>query len=335
VKRLTASLALAAGLAAPLTGCGLGAKQALADRVTGAAKRLDAAGSATGLLAASVALVASDRPLVPGPPKILPGRVEHVPVVLDLAHRSAAVGVKGDDPKTAVLLFRGSDMYQRIAPKTAGVGSPVLSTAASNLDPLVAAYHGLTLGQSAGDPAGASTTTTTTPVKHAALRRASRIPREWIAFDFARIDDEDATKRAGSLAINPTMVLGLVKGVLTGSIERAGTDAGLVRYDVNVNRDKAERRLDEDDRKLLDKIFRANAVTGRTFPGHVWLDGHGRLRRFEVRLRQKLSNVDRADLTMRIDVTSTGGNLRIPRPDPKGTATVESLGELVTAVSRA
>ena len=45
--------------------------------------------------------------------------------------------MKGNDPSTAVLVFRGSDVYQRIAPKSLSVAAAVLSSAASNLEPLV------------------------------------------------------------------------------------------------------------------------------------------------------------------------------------------------------
>lgn len=313
-------------LALVLSACGLGAKQSLADRVVRAAERLEAAGTASGTIDASVALVKSDKPLVPGPPKILPGRITNVPIVLDLEDGSAAVGVKGGDPRTAVVVFRGTRMYQRIAPKTTSIASAVLSSAASNLQPLVDAYHGITLVS----PTETGPTTTTTTIKHAALRRASRIPREWISFDYAEIDKKDKTKRAGSLAINPAVLLRLAKGVLTGSIERRGD-----LYEANVSRDKAERRLSEDERNELDKVFKANAVGGRTFKARIWLDERGELRRFEVRLRQRLTSVDRADLTVTIDVAGVGEPLHISAPARAGTATVSTLGQLVTAVARA
>jgi hypothetical protein len=324
VNRVAALMGVAAALVA--SSCSLGAKQTLADRVIRAADRLHAQGSATGTIDASVALVKSDKPLVPGPPKILPAKISDVPAVFDLARGDAAVGVKDGDPKTAVVVFRGTHMYQRIAPKTASVADAVLSSAASNLQPLVAAYHGITLENPKADAAA----TTTTTVKHAALRRVSRIPREWIAFDFSEIDKDDTTKRAGSFAINPTVLLRLAKGVLTGSIERHGD-----RYDANVNRDKAERRLDEDERKELDKMFKANAVSGRTFKARIWLDRAGALRRFEVRLRQRLTSIDRADLTVTMDIDEAGSPVRIAAPSRAATATVSTLGQLVTAVSRA
>jgi hypothetical protein len=323
------ALVVLTALALASNGCGLGAKEGLADRVTRAAERLESSGGMTGSLAVTVEVLKSaDDPIVPGAPKIQPGHIEQVPFVVDLADDAAAVGVRDGDPATAVVVFRGSDLYQRIAPKTTSVAAAVLASAASNLEPLVAAYHGVTLDV-AGAATTSSSTTTTTTIKHAALRRASRIPREWIAFDFGELDEHDDTKRAGSFAINPAVLLRLVQGVLTGSIERHGD-----RYDANVNRDKAERHLAEDERELLDKIFRANAVTKHTFPAHIWLAADGSLRRFEVRLRQQLTNIDRADLTVTIDVTGTGGDVSIGAPDRKATATVSSLGQLVTAVAR-
>jgi hypothetical protein len=300
--------------------------------VTRASDRLEASATATGMLAVSVKVLKSeDHPIVPGPPKILPGTVNELPLLLDLTHDAAVVGVRGNDVKTAVVVFRGGDLYQRIAPKTASVASAILASAASNLQPLVDAYRGTTLNLTgASAPAStSSTTTTTTTIVHSALRRASRIPREWIAFDYDDLDKKDDTKRAGSFAISPTVVLHLVQGVLTGSIERHGD-----RYDANVNRDKAERHLSEDDRKLLDKIFRANAVSNHTFPAHIWLDGSGALRKFEVRMRQHLTSVDRADLTVTIELDRTGLPLRIEAPDRKATATVSTLGQLVTSVAR-
>ena len=312
-------------------GCGLGAKESLASRVTRAGDRLEASGTATGMLAVSVKVLKADAdPIVPGPPKILPGSIAKVPMVVDLAHGAAAVGVRDRDPKTAVLVFRGGDVYQRIAPKTTSVAAAVLASAASNLQPLVDAYHGTTLNVTGAPVSATTSSTTTTTIAHAALRRASRIPREWIAFDYDELDKHDSTKRAGSFAINPAVLLRLVQGVLTGSIERHGD-----RYDANVNRDKAERHLSDDERKLLDKVFRANAVSKRTFPAHIWLRADGTLRRFEVHLRQHLTSVDRADLTVRIDVDRDGVPLRIGVPDRKATATVSSLGQLVNAVSRA
>jgi hypothetical protein len=124
--------------------------------------------------------------------------------------------------------------------------------------------------------------------------------------------------------------------VLAGSIERRGADAdGLVQYDANVSRDKAERKLSEDEREVLDKEFVANAVTRTVFPAKFWLDADGALVRMEVKLRQQLTNVDRADLTIRFDLSPVDSAVAIARPGNRGTVHVRTLGELVTTVTGA
>ena len=333
--------------------CSLGAKQSLADRIVNASKRLQASGGATATLAVKIALVKSDKPIVPGPPRILPAELPPVAALLDLRHGNAVVGVKSADPTTASLVFIGSDLYQRIPPKEVAAGSKVPSSAASNLLPLLAANGAQLLStQTAADvgvqlPAGlaiptttsTSTSTTSTTVKPSALRRAPRVPRQWIAFDYSKIKDHDDTKRAGSYALNPDVLLRLLPGLLTGSIKQRGADPvegpGLMRYDANVSRDKADRRLSERDRKILDKMFTANAITARVFKTSIWLDGSGQLRRFTVTMRQGLTSIDRADLTVTLDVTAAGTEVAVPRPDPKATAVVGTLGQLVSSVSGA
>ena len=333
--------------------CSLGSKQTLADRIVKATKQLQASGGATATLAVKVALVKSDKPLVPGPLRILPAELPPVAALLDLRHGNAVVGVKSDDPATASLVFIGSDLYQRIPPKEVVAGIKVPSSAASNLLPLLAANGTQLLStQAAGElvtqpPAGlavptttsTSTSTTSTTVKPSALRRAPRIPRQWIAFDYSKIKDHDDTKRAGSYALNPDVLVRLLSGVLTGSIKQRSADPaagqGLVRYDANVSRDKADRRLSERDRKTLNKMFTANAISGRVFKARIWLDATGQLRRFSITMRQGLSSIDRADLTVTIDVGSAGTAVNVVRPDPKATAVVGTLGQLVSSVSGA
>lgn len=349
--------ALAAGTivtASALTGCGIGGKEHLAQNVIDAARRLDSAGTVSATVAVSVQLVKSKKPAVPGPPRIIPSAVPPLPSILDLRHDAAAVGVKGDDPSTATLLFLGSDLYERIPPKDVSVGVKVPSSAATNMVALLAVtspsavqlsgpgaslLSGTVAGPNASGAIPTTTTvpTTTTTAKPSALRRAPRVPRQWIGFDYQSIKDKDATKRAGSYALNPDVVLRLAQGVLSGSIKRSGPEPSpegeLTRYDANVSRDKAERRLPESQRKTLDKMFKANAISGHVFKASIWLDGKGALRRFDVTLRQSLTSIDRADLRVVLTITGTGARADIARPDPKATARVGSLGQLVTAVT--
>lgn len=352
--RARAGAVACAGLALGMGACGLGSKQVLADRVINATHQLEADGTAEAALTIGIRIVPGKKPAQPGPARIAAFQLPALSALVDLRNGQAAVGVQNGDAGTAALLFLGSDIYERIPPKEATAGNRVRSQAASNLFPLIAAGNPQALElitrrqQPAsppappGLPAVTTTTTTTAPTtttteKASPLRRAPRVPRQWIAFDYSKIKDRDSTKRAGSYAISPDAILRLGNGVLTGSIKRVGVEGTgedqLVRYDANVNRDKAERRLSEQQKKTLDKIFKANAVSARVFKARFWLDGHGRLRRMAVSLRQSLTNIDRADLNLTIDITKTGVPVAIPVPDPKATAVVGSLGQLVTSVS--
>jgi hypothetical protein len=338
VRPLAVALLLA--LAVGATGCGLGDKEALADRIAVGLARLDDGGLVDATVAASITVVPSDQPAVPGPPRIIPARLDPVPSVLDLRRDQAAVGLTSPDPSSAAVVFLGGDLYQRIPPKTVTQTGDVPSSAATNLAAIVANFSAQAVAAQAEQAAPGTDVTAppepTTTTAPSALRRTPRIPRQWIAFDYDALDDKDTTKRAGSLAINPVLLLELTRGVLTGSLERVATDEpGLTLYEANVNRDKAERRLSEERRKLIDKIYVANAVSKRTFPARIWLDDDGNLRRFEVTLRQALNNIDRADLLVTIDVSGVRDGGPIPKPDSKATASVGSLGQLVTAVSSA
>ena len=335
--RPLAAAALLLALTVGAAGCGLGDKEALADRIAVALARLDDGGVVDATVAASITVVPSDQPAVPGPPRIIPARLDPVPSVLDLRRDQAAVGLTSPDPSSAAVVFLGGDLYQRIPPKTVTQTGDVPSSAATNLAAIVANFSAQAVAaQATPGPDVTAPPESTTTTAQSALRRTPRIPRQWIAFDYGGLDDKDTTKRAGSLAINPVLLLELTRGVLTGSLEQVATEEpGLTLYEANVNRDKAERRLSEERRKLIDKIYVANAVSKRTFPARIWLDDDGNLRRFEVTLRQALNNIDRADLLVTIDVSGVRDGAPIPKPDSKATASVGSLGQLVTAVSSA
>jgi hypothetical protein len=272
-------------------------------------------------------VVKSDKPITPGTPKFAPQHVARIGAVLDPPQQKAALGTNSANGKN-VIVFAGSRIYQRIALKSTGVaGSRLNAAVPSNFNALAAAMTTQLV------PVAATTPTTAPETK---LRRRLQITREWAAFDYAAIEDRDRTKHGGSLAINPVDLLRLTKGVLAGSITRRGTDDnGLVQYDANVSRDKAERKLSEDARDVLTKEFVANAVTRRVFPAKFWLDGNGDLKRMQITLRQQLTNVDRADLTVTFDFSPVAAPVTITPPGQRGTVHVRTLGELVTTVAGA
>jgi hypothetical protein len=254
------------------------------------------------------------------PPRIAPGALPPIDAVL--APRADAAAVAG------VLLFADDVIYERIAPKRAAASAASALGVQSNLAAIVAAATGAVLTAPAPLPSEAAPTTTTTAPR--ALRRTVQIVREWAAFDFSEIPDDDRTKHGGSFAINPVTLLRLTTGVLTGSIEPKGS-----YFKANVSRDKAERNLSEDERDVLDKMFTANAVTRRVFPAQFTLSPNGELTSFQVTLRQQLSSKDRADLTVNFQLRPGQSAATIKRPARKGTVQVRSLNQLVTTVSGA
>jgi hypothetical protein len=344
--RLTAP-ALLAGLALTLTGgCSLGARQSMADRVTGSARRAEAAGEVRGSLSVRVEVLRTRLPVAPGPPKIVAVAATDLATILEFKVGRAAVGVPGDDPANAALMFDGSRVFERkdvkVPAAIAGAASNVLSLVATAGPPATSGQPDQPgpagqLSQLARlVPVPTTTTTTTTaaaPPSTGRLRRPVQIQRRWLALDYGSLPRRDSNKTAGSFAISPVVIEHLVVGALTGSVRQLGTEVvdgtTAVHYKMNVSRDKAERGLSDAQRRDLDKIFRANAIGARVFPAEAWLDQAGVLRRVAVTLRQSLGRIDRADLRITLDLHPVAVPVPVPLPDPKQTVIVQNLGQLV------
>ena len=326
--------------------CGLGDRQAQADRIARAGERLLHAPSVDAVLQAHVTvLIPANKVVNPGPPRIAPEAINEIGVVLNGPAGTAAIGTNTPGGKDAIV-FTDDSIYQRITHKTAtAAGAAISAEVPSNFNALAALYTSLALPA----PTGANTTdatvstsplpqitlpttTTSTTAKPSVLRRRVQIVREWAAFDFAAIPDHDKTKHAGSLAINPIDLLRLTQGVLAGSVKRQGPRDSTV-FKANVGRDKAERKLTDAQRKILDKEVHANAVTRRVFPAEFVLDAQGNLKQMLLTLRQQLSPEARGDLTISFDFTPRTDAVQIAKPGRRGTVNSRTLGELVSTVT--
>ena len=327
--KATAAVILATLVASlSASACSLGNRQAMANRVIDAVHRVEAAGTARGTITIEAQVIRSKLPVVPGPPRIVNGVAPNLQTVIDFKDDKAAVGLAGDDPASAAMVFDGTRVFQRRDVKVPH--DAVTAGAASNLLPLVATAK-------AGPPPPAAPPQQEPPPPPpppadqpaapgtSRLHRAPKIERRWLTFDYAALAKRDTTKTAGSFAISPLFLTRLAAGTLTGSVHLAGPG----HYAMNVSRDKAERRLTEDQRKELDKVFRANAIGGRVFKAQAWIDETGKLKQFVVQLRQSLSRTDRDDLHITLELTSVGAPITITAPDPKQTAGVANLGQLV------
>lgn len=352
-----------------LTACSLGEKDAMTKHVIAAAGRVFAEGAATGTLSVDVKVVPAKLPVAPGPPRIVSGASYGLNTAIDFKTGRAAVAYGSDTATAAMVFAGSRVYQRTgikpPAPSAADLANaagavPNLQSLASQGSGPVAVQVGTTgvdsnlrtLTAAAAQAAQASqaATTTTVPVTtttsttsttapgtsgstSSALHRPVKIQRNWIALDFASLPKRDSNKTAGSYAISPLVIEGLAFGTLTGSIRSRGTETidGIetVHSTMNVSRDKAERYLPEKAREDLEKIYRANAIGGRVFKAETWVDRNGRLRRIQVRMRQTLSRIDRADLILTLDLTPAAGGVAVAVPDPKTTAVVQNLGQLI------
>lgn len=335
----------AVALTLALGACGLGDRQAQADRISRAGERLLAAPSVDAVLHAQVrVLVPANKVVNPGPPRIAPENVNEIGVVLNGPAGTAAIGTNTKLNSNAIV-FVNDSIYQRIVQKAAGVaGNATTAEVPSNFNALAAAYTTAFLPPAHATDAPTTTvpdfpgvviptTTTSTTTAPSVLRRRVQIVREWAAFDYAAIPDHDKTKHAGSLAINPVDLVRLARGVLAGSVKRRGSVGGTTSFSANVSRDKAEHKLNDAQRKILDKEFLANAVSRRVFPAEFVLDAQGNLKQMLVTLRQQLSPEARGDLTVSFSFTPRTEAVAITKPPKRGTVNSRTLGELVSTVT--
>lgn len=345
-SRRRGAVLLAAGLAAAMgaAGCSLGNRQAMADAVVAAGNRALAARTATGQLKIDVALVHTTETTEPGPPRITPTQVPTSPVAMNLAAAQATVGaVAGGTP---AIVFDGSRIYQHRATKSipsSGAAATNLSvmgaqtSAAAGVLAQLAAAAGAG-GAGAGGAATGATGSTGTAAAGGAGGSATPLranQRPWLELDYDQLPKRDSDKTAGSLGVSPNLVVLLLRGALTGSTHRVGTDviggSPAVHYKLNLGLNEAEHGLPDKSQVVIAKILRANAITGTVFPAEVWIGSDGLPRRIDVRFRQRLDQLDRADLRLELDLTGWGSPVTIAVPGKEETAVVQNFGQLVHA----
>jgi hypothetical protein len=107
-----------------------------------------------------------------------------------------------------------------------------------------------------------------------------------------RVPDDSPTSLVS--AINPIVLVDLAAGALAGSIKTGVADTlggvPVTRYsaafDVDKTFDKTRHEsYSEDDRKTINTAFSLLTVKGGVNKGTAWVDGDGRLRRFQLELR--------------------------------------------------
>ncbi len=167
--------------------------------------------------------------------------------------------------------------------------------------------------------------------------------RAWSKLDFSEVGrkaSNDLTQPSIINPINPTYLVRLLAGTLSGSVRQLGSDVIAGRttrhYRMNVDRTKAFSRLDDDDRQAVDKAFASNNISGEVYKqAEAWIDAQGRPRRIVLRFRQKLDQDNIFVLTYRIDLDKYGVPVSVVRPKADNLAEVSSLNALLsTSVGR-
>ena len=329
---------VASGLAAAmvLSGCGLASKQADEKRIVAAAQRSMAAGRVSGSLYVTSYPIKPHRPAPPGPGRIAYITTGLLPVAIDSTTESAVVEDGGGAPQSQIV-FTSRWMYERRPANPSASASALLASsgaAVSNLALLKAPLTTL--------PTRVSSSATT------GYQAVSSASRPWLALDFSAISSRDRTKTAGSLGINPALLLRLATGVLTGSVQPLAEDHSnnpadqglrdLLRiseqsYKVNFDLDKAERGLSDKDKQVVAKVMTANAVFGSVFPGAVWLKPDGTLGGLLVAFPQLIDSDNQAVLFFGLFLgASKAQSVAISAPGSQQTVTVANLGDLVHQV---
>lgn len=170
--------------------------------------------------------------------------------------------------------------------------------------------------------------------------------RPWFRVDLDRLNDLDVPSLAllrdaagpGMVAVvSPQLLVDLLSGVLTGSLE-VGTPApdGTKELTFNVSVDKANRslRLSEDERDEREKVLRALAITGDIHAGTATLRPDGTLRRLTITFDQTPDKQTKLALTaeMLLGPATADSEDILAVPARERTVRVPTLPSIIAAV---
>jgi hypothetical protein len=172
--------------------------------------------------------------------------------------------------------------------------------------------------------------------------------RDWSRLDFSKIKRKDRnTLGAVNLInpINPTYLVRLLRGTLSGSVRRLGTatvnGTPTTHYRMNVDRSKAYSRLGDKDRQAVDKAFSSNNFKGSVLKhAEAWIGADGLPRRFRLQFHQKFTIKVARDagvdvdfpLTYTIELSDFGKSVTIDQPRRESVARVDTLNALLESV---
>jgi hypothetical protein len=177
------------------------------------------------------------------------------------------------------------------------------------------------------------------PILYVRRVRAADAGRSWVKLDLRDLYDDRDDLRAdgyGANAISPLALVDLLRGALTGSVQRLGEEdiAGVAttHYRVNFAFDKAFDKAPDD---LREGVEAALSVMGASYDGvvkgEVWLDTAGLPRRVAVTVPETKGRDQAIDLRYRLDLSDFGVATEIHLPKNRDIERVNSVNELYSA----
>ncbi len=181
------------------------------------------------------------------------------------------------------------------------------------------------------------------------LAAAEGDARPWMKLDLEGLADGDSKVNFEQLApealrnaLNPSFVVDLIAGALSGSVDKVGPDdvggTPTTRYDGNFDIEKAvedtrRTRYPEREREALYDELKLLGMSGRVFPGSVWLDAEGKPRRFQVGVRVSPRKGFVLELGLDLTFLARATELVPPSPSDLELLETDSLGGYLYAVT--
>ena len=162
----------------------------------------------------------------------------------------------------------------------------------------------------------------------------------WLWLDVGALDPDRKTSLVAptpTLMLPPHALVLLLKGALTGSVKRLGTEkiggVATTHLRFNIDRDKAANGLGDRDTQRLKRLFDADNIDGTFYDdAEVWIDADGIARRISVTVPQRIDALTSFDLTYRLELTHRRSE-PLPLPSNDDLAEVPTLPELLPGTS--
>lgn len=195
-------------------------------------------------------------------------------------------------------------------------------------------------------------------VKRTKLRQGER--RTWAKLDYRALPDDEQRPPGDEYAgvpaliaaantLNPTFLIELAGGVLAGSVKVLGpetlelkgrdgtpTSVASTRYDANVSVDRALTELDLSEEVRATRELQMRLLLG-SYPGDLvrpasfWLDAEGRLRQATFEFSQFVSRNESRKLDITLTLAEYGAPVTIAAPVDDETVQVERYGRMIRA----